>query len=227
MTEAEWATSDDPGRMLDFLSGRGSERKFRLFAAGCCRQMVIRDGRLPRGYDADEVAWVERLAEGGTLPATLHESHDLIGYVGAMTGLSVYPRAVRALHWALSTERMDAQVAGFVSEEAVEARVEAVGRHARKVRIAARKSQCHLLRDLFGDLFQPAAVVRPSRWGVAGDAVKLAQTIYEAGDFDRLPILADALEEAGCADEHILLHCRRGRWHARGCWVVDWVLGKR
>jgi hypothetical protein len=55
---------------------------------------------------------------------------------------------------------------------------------------------------------------------------KLAQAIYDEQAFDRLPILADALEEAGCTDADILNHCRSGGEHVRGCWVVDLVLGK-
>jgi hypothetical protein len=57
-------------------------------------------------------------------------------------------------------------------------------------------------------------------------AVKLAQTIYTERAFDRLPILADALEEAGCDNADLLAHCRQPGVHARGCWVVDLVLGK-
>jgi hypothetical protein len=49
---------------------------------------------------------------------------------------------------------------------------------------------------------------------------------YDARAFDRLPLLADALEEAGCADADILAHCRSGGGHLRGCWVVDLLLGK-
>jgi hypothetical protein len=59
--------------------------------------------------------------------------------------------------------------------------------------------------------------------GATPAAVKLGQAIYQDGAFDRLPILGDALEEAGCTDERILQHCRRRGWHARGCWVVDLV----
>jgi hypothetical protein len=223
MTEAEWAACDDPLRTLELLPR--SERKFRLFAAGCCRQMVIRGGRLPEGYDPDEVASVERLAEGEAMPQTLRQSRDMVAYVGAMTGLSVFPPGVRALHWALYPDRMDAQVAGWVAEAAIEARVEAVGRKARKVRSAARKAQWALLRDLFGDPFRPAGKP-PWRWEWAAEAVGLARAIYEEGAFDRLPILGDALEEAGCADEQVLRHCRGKGWHARGCWVLDWALGK-
>jgi hypothetical protein len=60
-----------------------------------------------------------------------------------------------------------------------------------------------------------------------GTVVKLAQGIYDDRAFDRLPVLADALEEAGCDDADILDHCRRPGEHVRGCWVVDLLLGKK
>ena len=56
--------------------------------------------------------------------------------------------------------------------------------------------------------------------------VKLAQGIYDDRAFDRMPVLADALEEAGCYDADILAHCRQPGEHVRGCWVVDLLLGK-
>jgi len=57
-------------------------------------------------------------------------------------------------------------------------------------------------------------------------AQSLAAAIYADRAFDRLPILADALEEAGCTNVDVLLHCRQPEEHVRGCWVVDLVLGK-
>ena len=57
-------------------------------------------------------------------------------------------------------------------------------------------------------------------------AVALASGIYEECAFDRLPILADALQDAGCEDEEILTHCRVEIAHTRGCWVLDAILGK-
>jgi len=56
--------------------------------------------------------------------------------------------------------------------------------------------------------------------------VKLAESIYDERAFDRMPILADALEEAGCANADILAHCRQPGEHVRGCWAVDLILGK-
>jgi len=54
----------------------------------------------------------------------------------------------------------------------------------------------------------------------------LARGIYTDRAFDRLPILADALQDAGCDSADILGHCRGPGPHVRGCWVVDLVLGK-
>ncbi len=54
----------------------------------------------------------------------------------------------------------------------------------------------------------------------------LARSIYDDRAFDRLPVLADALEDAGCTDAAILDHCRGPGPHVRGCWVVDLILGK-
>jgi hypothetical protein len=78
-----------------------------------------------------------------------------------------------------------------------------------------------LVREIFGNPFQN----NPPR---PGDAIitKLAGSIYTDSAFDRLPILADALEEAGCTDAAILEHCRAPGPHVRGCWVVDLLLGK-
>lgn len=57
-------------------------------------------------------------------------------------------------------------------------------------------------------------------------AVGIAQGIYDDRAFDRMPILADALQDAGCENADILGHCRGEGPHVRGCWVVDLVLGK-
>jgi hypothetical protein len=86
-----------------------------------------------------------------------------------------------------------------------------------------RAAQAHLLRDIFGNPFGPVRV-DPS-WATA-TVTDLATTIYEERAFDRMPILADALEEAGCDNAAILSHCRGPGPHVRGCWVVDLVTGR-
>jgi hypothetical protein len=59
-----------------------------------------------------------------------------------------------------------------------------------------------------------------------GLLVSMARQMYESRDFTDMPVLADALEEAGCTDADILAHCRQSSEHVRGCWVVDLLLGK-
>jgi len=78
-------------------------------------------------------------------------------------------------------------------------------------------------RDIFSNPFRP--VTFDPRWRTS-DAVGLARAIYDDRTFDRLPILADALIDAGCDDEQVLAHCRSEGPHVRGCWVVDLVLGR-
>jgi hypothetical protein len=88
-----------------------------------------------------------------------------------------------------------------------------------------RQAQCNLLRDLFRPYHSLEVGLGRLPWNT-GVVPKLAQAIYDEHAFDRLPILADALEEAGCDDAEVLAHCRGGGEHARGCWVVDWLLGR-
>jgi hypothetical protein len=86
--------------------------------------------------------------------------------------------------------------------------------------------QARLGRDVFGNPFRPVTIDPAwSSWG-GGNVVGLARMIYERRAFADLPILADALEEAGCTDPDILSHCRSAGEHVRGCWVIDLVLGK-
>ncbi|MBA4189240.1 MAG: hypothetical protein C0467_14685 [Planctomycetaceae bacterium] len=86
-----------------------------------------------------------------------------------------------------------------------------------------RSIQTALLKCLLGNPFHPLSV-DPS-W-LTSDVVALARGIYEDRAFDRMPILADALQDAGCDNDDVLNHCRAERIHARGCWVVDLLLGK-
>jgi hypothetical protein len=58
-------------------------------------------------------------------------------------------------------------------------------------------------------------------------ALALARHMYESQDFSAMPILADALQDAGCDNADILDHCRGPGPHVRGCWCVDLLLGKQ
>jgi len=85
---------------------------------------------------------------------------------------------------------------------------------------------CRLLRDTFGNPFRPV-VIDPAwlHWN-GGTIVRLAAAIYDERRFQDMPVLADALEEAGCGDAHLLDHCRQPGEHARGCWLLDHLLDK-
>jgi hypothetical protein len=50
--------------------------------------------------------------------------------------------------------------------------------------------------------------------------------MYDSCEFGGMPILADALQDAGCDNADVLDHCREPGEHARGCWVIDLLLGK-
>ncbi|VTR96243.1 Uncharacterized protein OS=Sorangium cellulosum (strain So ce56) GN=sce5710 PE=4 SV=1 [Gemmata massiliana] len=83
--------------------------------------------------------------------------------------------------------------------------------------------QAALLRDIFGNPFRP--IEFSPAWRTSA-ATALAAQMYESRDFSAMPILADALQDAGCDSADVLGHCRGPGPHARGCWVVDLVLGK-
>ncbi len=81
-----------------------------------------------------------------------------------------------------------------------------------------------LLRDIFGNPFRPVAF--DPAW-LTSTVSALATGIYTERAFDRLPILADALQDAGCDNEDILSHCRGPGPHVRGCWAVDLLTGRQ
>ena len=95
-------------------------------------------------------------------------------------------------------------------------------RRARKAEPGA--AQWKLLEDIFG---KPSRGARPSSGCLTSKVITVAQAIYAERRFADMPILADALEEAGCTSADILDHCRSGGEHVRGCWVMDLVLNKQ
>jgi hypothetical protein len=80
-----------------------------------------------------------------------------------------------------------------------------------------------LLRDIVGNPFRP--LTAKAAW-LSDTVVAVARGAYEVRDFERLPIVADALEEAGCTEPVLLGHLRTGGPHVRGCWAVDLLLSK-
>jgi hypothetical protein len=88
------------------------------------------------------------------------------------------------------------------------------------------RSSPSLVRDILGNPFRPNTAAPAWLAWNGGTVPKLAQAIYHERVFDRLPLLADALQDAGCENEEILSHCRRRGEHVRGCWLIDILLDK-
>jgi hypothetical protein len=250
MTEAEWLTCEDPAPMLEFLRGKASERKLRLFGCACCRRAwhLITD---PRSRGAIEVA--ERFADGagtGEELATAHRGAAEVAldvWQAPRQGWGVDDTFHAALAAAYTSAFLEAAVWDLLWEESVlgPEGFDSVGiaRGASKqmglslgfcppqmltdgLRAESLKEwtpHANLLGEIFGNPFRPVTF-SPS-WH-ADTAVSLARTMYDSRDFSAMPILADALQDASCDNIDILDHCRGPGPHVRGCWVVDLVLGK-
>jgi hypothetical protein len=112
---------------------------------------------------------------------------------------------------------------GGVTDDAMEGISVAVEKARRKYPTGGKAVECGLIRCIFGNPHRPTAFA--PKW-LTPKVVALAGGIDAERAFDRMPVLADALEEAGCAEAEILQHCRGTDPHARGCWVVDPLLKK-
>jgi hypothetical protein len=221
MTEQEWQTSTDFNAMWNQLEWSASYRKLRLFAVACCRRIwpLIKDERCRR---AVEVA--ERFADGqaSRLEVEVAESEARTALPtqhpskGVTVGTKAW-RETRVMHAvaraAWYTAANNARNAAYEVYSVTQLRGLDQGEFW----------QCDLLREMFGNPIHPATT-DPSWLTTA--VVGMATAIYADRTFDRLPILADALEEAGCTNAGILGHCRGLGPHVRGCWVVDLLLGK-
>jgi hypothetical protein len=104
---------------------------------------------------------------------------------------------------------------------------EAAHRWAGTGKTSSRPSAACLVRDLFGNPFRPVPAVEPGwlKWN-GGTVSALAADIYESGDFVRMPLLADALEDASCTDVQLLGHLHGPEPHVRGCWALDLLLAR-
>jgi hypothetical protein len=221
MTEEEWLASDDPETIYRRINTgeKPSLRKSHLFGVACCHRVshLIDDERLRQV--------LETLARHAESPETVPPEED--EQLRQIAYRLVGPSAVRQQRDAASAARWAVlNVAQGIDGAAAWHAATAIARvHGRnQLDPAERKTQSFLLRCIFGNPFRPVAL-DPS-WRTS-TVVALAEGIYADRAFDRLPILADALQDAGCGNESVLSHCRSGGPHARGCWVVDLLLGKK
>jgi hypothetical protein len=223
VTEKQWLKCRDTEKLLEHLKDKVSDRKLRLFAVTCCQRishLLVE----PRSRPAVNAA--EKLAEGKTTEAKIwliRDTADLAagdeeaqGSYGSREAalFALEPVAYEAAKECASA----ASEAVFWSEE-IEHEIIRTERQS-----AERAAQIALLRDIFGNPFKPVTVDR--EW-LTSDVLALAKGIYAKKAFDRMPILADALQDAGCDNDDVLNHCRdTALTHVRGCWVVDLLLGK-
>jgi hypothetical protein len=225
VTEAEWDACTDSQKMLTFLRGKASDRKLRLFAVACCHFI----GAYLREEEWAAVRVAEQYADGLVGADALAGIPRMVDYPPDPDGAF---HMWSSTAWTLGEAVLAAIAAPAQPEQAARG---SARRQIGQAQLAgvdwpgyASDSQCRCLRDLFGPLpFRPLPGVSPAWLAWEGGTVpRLAAAVYEERAFDRLPILADALEEAGCTDADILGHLRRPGPHVRGCWVLDLLLGK-
>jgi hypothetical protein len=222
MTEKQWLNARDLGPMLDHLYRNAivSERKLRLFTCACCRRVWPFLDEQSR----QAVEGAEQYADGLLDDGDLDRLRVTLGDARAKRAI---PRSRAEAIVAAAQTAAEAACTVVATSEMTPGYFAAVGALvAGRIRRGEKQAQRELLRDLLGNPFRPVYVQPAWRtWG-GGTLVQMARVIYDERRFGDLPILADALEETGCADRAILSHCRSGAGHVRGCWVVDQLLGK-
>jgi len=207
MTEAEWMECEDFDQVwMSSALEQVSHRRWRLYACACCRLIPEFMASAP---DVECLILAEAEADG------LWQS-----------GVGEYPTD----DWDIRWYRRDAH---SIAHRAATAYRDFVWRSERSIRKSdvawaavqtlADRPLCELLRDVFGNPFRPATLAPAWR---TSTVTSLASQMYESRDFGAMPILADALQDAGCDSDDILNHCRGDGPHVRGCWVVDLVLDK-
>jgi hypothetical protein len=240
MNETEWLAGQHLGWMLSFLITRSSDRRHLLFGCACCRHVW---DLLPSNAAKCLVGLAERYADGEVTEAEFRAASDRAkfpelelqngGQIAQEPHLSA--RVLHAMRGALLLAepnfRKSHGAYGAAQETCKDRRSDYIpaanrpwgGKFALMQDQGLLADRVKLVRDIFGNPFRPASV--DPRW-LAASVLDLARVIYDERAFDRLPILADALMDAGCDTEEILNHCRGDGPHVRGCWVVDLILGK-
>jgi hypothetical protein len=220
--EETWLKSTTPSSLLRTLKGKRMPRRRRLFAVACCRRF-LKEMADQESRQAVEVA--ERFADGAASREELEDAYRASERLLQLRECQLPPpeqgeqwdvwRLAHAAHLSCAPKRMERASAVILK------RVSSAGKAQRKKEATVH---ANLIRDIFGNPFRPLPPVAPGwlEWN-GGTVVRLAGAIYEDRAFERLPILADALEEAGCDRPELLEHFRHEGPHARGCWALDLV----
>jgi hypothetical protein len=244
MTEAEWLSCADPTRLMQWERIATTERKLRLFAVACCRRIpaLNSDAILAAVIDtverfADRLATEEEVRDAhlraDSIADSAGETADDCESVEGLSENTVRWQAVHcaawATHWASFPGELRTVIDRCPGAAADGVGLALVGRdyevdQLEKGATEERAVQADLFRDIIGNPFRP--VDFSTSWRT-GTAVSLARQMDESRDFSAMPILGDALQDAGCDNDDLLNHCRGPGQHVRGCWVVDLVLGQK
>ncbi len=220
MTEDEWLMGSDPTPMLAYHWDKMSDRKLRLFGIACVRFSWhrLKDERSKNAVETAEqfVEGTVDIIEVQTAADGAFEVRDELFDLGNRYQIGERVDLERRLDVANAAAFTAAGYGGGDYPIGYRPYPDCFPSNKPRVR-------CTYLRDIFGNPFHP--VVADPAW-FAPTVVSIADALYRDRAFDRLPILADALEEAGCTNADLLLHCRQPGEHVRGCWAVDLVLGK-
>jgi hypothetical protein len=226
MTAVRWRKATDPQAMLEFLGKRASDRKLRLFACACCWR-AWHLAKTPRLRQA--LPLIEEFADGAVKDRDRGRAQGLCNQVLNASGLGASQKCLGAELWKASKKKLNRRDHNFynMGEFAASAIAHATDEYDTEwtaAQKAERKEQASLIRELFGKPFRRATFNRAWR---TSDVMLLAKGIYEERAFDRMPILADALQDAGCDSDDTLNHLRDPHaTHVRGCWALDLVLDK-
>ena len=211
MTEQEWLAATDPRPMLSALTPETCLRKSRLFMVACSRRHFGK--AVQECKEAIDAA--ERFADGVEQVQTLIRLRERLPPSDTDDDGSPPPFPATAF-WITHGEYTQGEQVRYLMDQVVLLMQDAGGRGEQVAQVA-------LLLDIFGNPFRP--VTSDPSW-LTSTVVSLAEGIDTQRAFDRMPILADALQDAGCDAADILDHCRRAVSHVRGCWVIDLLLGK-
>jgi hypothetical protein len=224
MTEAEWWACADSRPLLEEVSHKTSDRKLRLLICACCHRVwdLLADDR---SREAVEVAerYADSSANRDDLIAARRKADAAYQWARKQHGPAAF-RIFCAAHLAL-------QATSIAKKVRFDPRENEFMRGAKeRQEKTERKARSNLIRDIIGNPFQPVHI--NSAWRTP-TVLALAQDAYDQRDLpagtlnpDRLGILADALEDAGCSEVALLEHLRGPGPHVRGCFAVDAVLGK-
>jgi hypothetical protein len=237
MNEMEWLSHHDPAPLLHFLRGRPNlDRKLRLFAVACCMEFA---GEFPGAYYG--AYYNEALESAERFADSIDDDDDnrFKSFWSLVADAESAPsQRERSIAEAVNLSTYFAKPIPFrdrgemdifgMAEQVSRLLVDASQspdriRNSYALRAAERLHQANLIRDLFGNPFRPAAL--DPRWLIS-TVSDLSRAIYQERAFERMPILADALMDAGCDSDEMLAHCRGAGPHARGCWLIDLLLAK-